>query len=52
MSENEDMMTIMRELKTLGYFGGALQTVIAFLFWLSTEHKEIFTEYLEARRKH
>ena len=47
---SEDILFIMREVGKLGDFGGALQTVLGFLFWMSTEHPEIFTEYLERNK--
>lgn len=51
MSDEDDVIFIMREVKELAKFGGALQTVIGFLFWLSAEHPEIFEEYLKSKEE-
>ena len=48
---SEDVLFIMREVGKIGAFGGALSTIVGFLFWVSTEHPEIFEEYLESKRK-
>ena len=44
---SEDVLFIMREVGKIGEITGALGTVVGFLFWLSTEHSEIFEEYLQ-----
>ena len=48
---SEDTLFIMREVGKVGELTGALGTMVGFLFWLSAEHPEIFTEYLESKKK-